>query len=91
MLSQLIGGDNVPVHFHIVQKNGNYLKTLSSIEQDTNAPLRISDPRFPTSSTKWLFEQGIHIGWDLDNSDIPFVVRIRFFFVCFSVLGDSSQ
>lgn len=65
------------VFVHRLSKKPEYFEKICKIESTTNAPLSVNDTAFPKEQTEWLYEPGLHLGLDGDNTVI-FAVKIRF-------------
>lgn len=74
MLKKLYGEKHVFVHR--VFKKPDYFKAICELESATNSPLSANDTAFPKERTQWIYEPGLHLGLDSENTVI-FAVRIR--------------
>jgi hypothetical protein len=74
VITELFGDD---CHLHIVSEDEEYFQKLTTIEAQNHQPISMTDPAFMECGTEWIYEPGLHIGWDNEKEEIVFAVRIR--------------
>ncbi|KAF9039138.1 hypothetical protein BJ165DRAFT_1496354 [Panaeolus papilionaceus] len=73
-MQRVIWGTDTPVHTHELEYNQHHLDGVLALEHATGKPLDPKDPNFCAIGTKWISEEGIHLG--MCNNEVIFVARI---------------